>query len=378
MTPRVLMVDDEPRVLDALRRTLRSRYAVTTAGSGPEGLDLQREALAAGEPFPVIVSDMMMPGMNGAQFLAEARRVDPDLVAVVLSGHADLDSTIAAVNEAGIFTFLTKPCPPEALTRALDRALEQHRLVLSERELLHRTLHGSVDVLTELLSGINPRALNRTLRIRDLVTSMAPRLGLGADWELSLAAKLSQIGCATIPSDLLDRAYTGAELTGEEETLFRAHPATASALLERIPRLERVAAWVGAQSLGHADVPPPDSSVQQLVLCAATACVAGFEVTGSNTTALSVMRVRGTYPPEVAEALAKAISLLVAAGMYRRIRTEQLRPGMEVQEDVLTSTGMVLVRKGEQVTEALAVRLRNFARSVGIVEPIHVMDYRYQ
>jgi response regulator RpfG family c-di-GMP phosphodiesterase len=96
-------VDDEPRVLDGLRRSLHGSFDVVTATSGEDGLALQREALAGGDPFAVIVSDMRMPGMDGAEFLTAARAVDRDTVRMVLSGQADLAQTIAAVNHADLF-----------------------------------------------------------------------------------------------------------------------------------------------------------------------------------------------------------------------------------------------------------------------------------
>src|SRR5215211_3563188 len=103
MGDRVLMVDDEPRILDGMRRTLHGSYKILTAESGEAGLELQRQAIEAGDPFAVIVSDMRMPSMNGAQFLTAARAADADAVRLILSGQADLESTIAAVNDADLF-----------------------------------------------------------------------------------------------------------------------------------------------------------------------------------------------------------------------------------------------------------------------------------
>ena len=107
MPNRILLVDDEPRVLDGLRRALRGRYELDTAGSGAEGLAAVEAAVGEGAPFEVIVSDMMMPAMTGAEFLTKARGVLPDAVLMILSGQADLNSTIAAVNDANLFRFLT-------------------------------------------------------------------------------------------------------------------------------------------------------------------------------------------------------------------------------------------------------------------------------
>src|SRR4030042_1805929 len=96
----------------------------------------------SGKPYAVIVSDLKMPGMNGIKFLSKVREMAPDSVRVMLTGFAELQTAIDAVNEGNIFRFLTKPCPPDILSRALDMGIEQYRLITAERELLEQTLKG--------------------------------------------------------------------------------------------------------------------------------------------------------------------------------------------------------------------------------------------
>ena len=106
--PRVLFVDDEPAVLEALALNLRRTYDVVTATSGQAGL----EYLWAQSDFAVVVSDMRMPKMDGTTFLALARDAAPDAVRILLTGHTDIDAAVKVVNHGQIFRFLTKPCPP--------------------------------------------------------------------------------------------------------------------------------------------------------------------------------------------------------------------------------------------------------------------------
>jgi DNA-binding NtrC family response regulator len=93
MTERVLFVDDEPNVLEAIQRTLRKHVDLQTASSGAAGLRVLNET----GPFALVISDMRMPSMNGAQFLAKVREKSPDTVRMILSGQADLQATIDAV-----------------------------------------------------------------------------------------------------------------------------------------------------------------------------------------------------------------------------------------------------------------------------------------
>jgi DNA-binding NtrC family response regulator len=122
--PRILIVDDGELLLDALKRQLRSRFDVTTATGGKEGIRL----VTSQAPYAVVVSDLRMPEMDGVTLLYLIRQLAPDTVRVLLTGKADLEAATAAVNVGNIFRFLTKPCPTGMLLRALEAAVEQYRL----------------------------------------------------------------------------------------------------------------------------------------------------------------------------------------------------------------------------------------------------------
>ncbi|MDR3584123.1 MAG: response regulator, partial [Desulfosporosinus sp.] len=153
MNNKVLLVDDDLNVLQAYTRTLRGNFKVSTTDNGAEGLQILKKE----GPFAVIVTDYRMPKMNGIQFLAYAKELIPDTIRIMLSGQADLDVSIQAVNEGNVFRFLNKPCPTEQLIKVLDTAIEQYRLVMSERELLDKTLKGSVKLLLDISNAVNPQ-----------------------------------------------------------------------------------------------------------------------------------------------------------------------------------------------------------------------------
>ena len=152
--PKVLCVDDDRDLLDALTLILRRKFRVATATSGAEGLAKLRKA----GPFAVVLSDMRMPAMDGVGFLTRVRDSAPDTVRMVLTGNADVNVAIHAVNEGRIFRFLAKPCPPKQLLSAFEAALEQYRIVTAERLLLEETLRGSIKTLSHILAITNPPA----------------------------------------------------------------------------------------------------------------------------------------------------------------------------------------------------------------------------
>lgn len=143
--PKILFVDDEPALLSAMRRKLHGDYQVETAASGAEGLEILNQK----GPFMVVVSDMQMPAMNGAVFLRRARTSCPETVRILLTGHADLESAMNAVNHGYIFRLLTKPCDDETLRTALANAIEHYRMLVNDKTLLDEKLTQAADKLRE-------------------------------------------------------------------------------------------------------------------------------------------------------------------------------------------------------------------------------------
>jgi DNA-binding NtrC family response regulator len=132
MSRKVLFVDDEPNILEGVRRQLRKLVTLDTASNADEGM----QAVLQNGPYAVVISDMRMPYMNGTKFLSQVRAVHPDTVRMILSGQADVDSTIAAINDAQIFRFLTKPCSGDNLVSAVEAALQQFEQNQTVRALL--------------------------------------------------------------------------------------------------------------------------------------------------------------------------------------------------------------------------------------------------
>jgi hypothetical protein len=306
--------------------------------------------------------------------------VVPDAVLMILSGQADLSSTIKAVNSANLFRFLTKPCDPDDLSRALDGALRQHRLVLAERELLQQTVTGAVDVLTDVLSMASPGASRRTERVRSIVLVCAEALGLDDDWRLPVAAMLSHLGCIAVPGPVIDRLDAGQELDPTAQQMWDGHPQAGRGLLVRIPRLEQVAEWVGAQPTrqDQADAagPGPTDDVAACVLTAVAAFLVHQDRGDAPREITRRLEQTGRYPAAVLEAVLVAVDRTAPRGVLTEVKVTGLMSGMVIHQDVTTSTGMILVRAGERVTDVLISRLINFSRSVGVQEPIQVLVQR--
>ena len=155
MSNRVLIVDDDPNLLAGFRRRLRRQFELETASGGREGL----EAIRRGGPFSVVVSDYLMPEIDGVEFLARVREHAPETVRMMLTGSADLHAAIQAINQGHIYRFLTKPCGTEELVEALHAGIGEYRRTHKERKFNRRTrrwLNQAMEVQQSLLPNAGP------------------------------------------------------------------------------------------------------------------------------------------------------------------------------------------------------------------------------
>lgn len=370
MTKRVLFVDDDSRVLQAFERQLHKQFEIRTA-VGPE---LGLQAISASGPFAVVVSDLRMPGMNGIEFLTRVRQLAPDAVRVMLTGDADLSAAMSAVNEGKIFQFLTKPCPSDMLGRTLESAMEQHRLITAERELLESTVRGSIGVMSEILGLVNPQAFSRSQRIRRYVQHMAEKLNLKSQWQYELAAMLSQIGCVTVPPSILDKVYLQQPLTPAEEEIFASQGRVGHNLLVKIPRLESVALMVAQQRQPWNNRQEANESVRigAHLLKVASDFDEQMMRGGSVDAVVANMRGNRDYNPEFLEAL-QQVQVEEAKSEIRWVTLAQLKPRMIISAGVYSKTGLILLAKGQEVTDSAIARLNSFASLFGVLEPISVI-----
>lgn len=378
MNKRVLLVDDESRILQALERRLGREFEIHTAVGGDGGVSVLKER----GPFAVVVSDLRMPGMNGVEFLTRVKGLAPDTIRVLLTGQPDMESAIDGVNEGNIFRFLTKPCPAEVLEKALRAGVEQYRLVHAERELLENTLLGSISVLTEMLGIMHPAAFHRAFRLRRYVVHMSTGLRLEDLWQFESAALLSQIGCITLPIGILDQLGYAGTMSAAEQRMFVAHPAAAKNLLSRIHRLEPVARMIERQQWPFRSFDSEANSAKgQMDLGAQMLHVAlGFDQLlalgyDSWQAAETLRNQTGEYNPDLLRVL-ESFVLPEMDMAQRTVRLSDLRPAMVINADVRARSGLVLMAKGEPVTSAAIERLKACSSEIGIVEPIIVLAPR--
>jgi CheY-like chemotaxis protein len=358
--PRVLCVDDEARIVEGLVLHLRKDYEVHTALSGDEALKSLKQMGGAA----VVVSDMRMPGMDGATFLHHVLAVYPDTTRILLTGEPGRDAAVAAINTAQIFRYLTKPCPADQLRTAVDAGVMQHRLIRAEKTILKETLVGCIKALIDVLAITNPVAFGRAGRVKRLSMEFADSLGCLDYWQLDAAAMLSQIGYLSLPPTLVDKLYNGEILTPEEKTLAQGVPEVAMTLLENIPRLDPVIQilaalrWTDEQILRLGDgTVGLGTRILSLVLEYDVLLAQGH----SSAVAVQTLRRRTS---RFGEALIEKFAHHLGAGSgkaeARQLPLKTVQPGMIIMQDIRTQLGTLLVARGFEVSNTFLERSRSF------------------
>lgn len=383
MSGRILLVDDEPNVLSGYNRHLRKRFDLWTAAGGEAAID----SLSENGPFSVIVSDMRMPGMNGVELLAEFEKRAPETVRIMLTGNADQDTAANAINNGRIFRFLTKPCAPEDLARAVDEALEHHRLLTAEKELLQRTLGGAVKVLVDVLAIVDPASFGRATKLRDWMRKVAGEMKQRNAWSLDLAAMLAFLGYVTVPAEVIAKQRAGGELTEFEQSMLDKVPEVGRDLIANIPRLKPVADMVYLQRKGYdgSGFPAGDLAGDKIptgarILRVLVDLMDASKGRAPGPAAFAALDTNpAVYDPAVLHAARACLFQEAAANgaggaedvvLLRPVTG--LVPGHFLVSDIKTVSGQLVLAKGHVMSEALIAKIHNLGKVHKLAEPIKV------
>jgi CheY-like chemotaxis protein len=363
---RVLVVDDEPHILAATNRNLGRQFNLTCAGSGQEALQVMEN----NGPFSVVLSDMRMPGMTGLEFIKTARKRFSETVYLMLTGNADQQTAVDAINQGRIFRFLCKPCPPEVIADAVRAATVQFDLVTAERVLLKETLTGSVRLMVEALELSDPHLGALQSSVKQWVPLICKSVQVPVDWQLAVASSVCLIG-------LVADGRTGDSLTLTPEALGQAG-AISSKLVRNIPRMEGVGALLARQSEpgdmpGALTVQDRESreTINARVLRIAIDLAITQRQLGSRSRAVAQVTREAKHDARLIAALrglSQEAEQEDATDSIREIDASSVRMGMILVKDLLRTDGRCLLAGGQALSELAAASIRAQARA-GTISP---------
>jgi response regulator RpfG family c-di-GMP phosphodiesterase len=352
----VLLVDDEMNILNSHRRTLRNEFDFDIALSGVEALEL----ISSGKKYAVIVTDMQMPKMNGLELLQRVKVVSPNTVCMMLTGNSDQKTATNALNIGDIFRFINKPCDRETLISSIKAGIKQYKLIVAEKVLLNKTIKGVINVLTEVLSLVNPDATDNSVIIADYMDRLAKVMKLPDSWGFMPMVQLSQLGCVIFPRETIHNIESGQKISEEERQLFAQHPCLASDLIRQIPRMEKIADNIlyqekcyNGQGIPNDNVSGTDIPLGARMLKVVIDFTRFEKNEQSIEKALSRLEMqRQFYDPKILSALRTVLNLTVEVPKIV-VKLVDLKIGMIIDSSILTKRGQLVARKGQKVTETL-------------------------
>ncbi len=403
--PTLLFIDDEVNILASLKRLFRPLgYNILTAETSDEAF-----ALLEKENVDLVICDMRMPQMNGAEMLERIRLKWPDTVRILLTGYSDIASTIDAINRGEIYRYVSKPWDDNDMLLIVRDALE-HKRLLAEKQRLDALTRRQNDELKALNATLEDKVRQRTEELRDalehlkkdyfttiqvfanlmelrkgamaghsrrvaeLSCDIARRMGLPETEvaNLETAALLHNIGKIGLPDRLLDRPY--GELSHEERVQFDKHPLRAAAILMAVAPLTEAAQLIRHHREHYSEAGNAAPLGARILLVASDYVslqegLIEHDKLSPGEAIKAIIDVRGTrYDPAVIDALRE---LIAHEGPHAHVDTEfqltstQLREGMLLTRDIESSNGMLLLLKDSTLNTEHIRKIREFEEAAG-------------
>lgn len=423
----LLLVDDEANILASLRRLFRPLgYTILTAESGAAGLEILEN-----EPVDIIISDMRMPQMDGAQFLEQVAGRWPQTVRFILTGYADLNSTIDAINKGQIYGYFSKPWEDNEIRLAVQHALEQQRLRSERDHLLELTarqneelkelnaiLERRVEARTEELRQANmflelayeqlkesyfaaiPVFANlvelregsqggHSKRVAELAREIARVMEVDAELERDIyhAGLLHDIGKLGLPDTLIRTPC--ARLSTTQRKVVEKHPLTGQAILMGMEPLQAAGTIIRHHHETFDGKGYPARLVgAQIPLGARILAVANDydglrfgtlldeELSAMDAREFILQRAGRRYDPNVVEALTQVLEEREHGQEVvheLRLNPDELKEGMVLSRDLVSHDGILLLSKGYRLTNVLIGKLKSFAHDDKVPFIVHVL-----
>ena len=411
----LLFVDDEANILSSLKRLFRPHgYRIFTAEGGAQALEIMER-----ETVDLVVSDMRMPQMTGAQFLQQVNERWPDCIRILLTGYAEIADTIDAINKGHIYRYISKPWEDNDIVLSIQHALRQKLLekanqgleeltrkqneelrdlnanleqkVKARTEELRQTMgflevaHDklkkgfitSIRVFSNLIEMREGVMAGHSHRVAELSREIALQMGM-KDAEVQdvfLAALLHDVGKIGLPDYLLEKPYNS--MTGEERGDFMRHPAQGQMALMALEQLQEAAKLIRCHhehfnGQGYPDrlqglEIPPGARIIALANefdAAQIGTLLGKRLKPAEAILFIQEGSGGRYDPAVVEAFMRVMKAKNTAGATKELalHADQLKSGMVLSRDLMSNKGELLLSKEHVLNAGLIAQIKGYAK----------------
>ncbi len=424
----LLCLDDEPHILSSLRRLFRPLgYEIFVFEQGSEALKLLET-----RDIDVIVSDMRMPGMDGAEFLHQAAKLRPDSIRILLTGYTDMESAITAINEGKIYRYTQKPWNDQDMQLLVQQAMQYRRLVQEKKQLqqltqernrelkhLNETLETRVEMRTQeikqtadmleqaytdlkngytaaiqvfanLIEIRNSDGQNSSRQVAETAGTLAEQMGMNEQEceAVYFAGLLHDLGKLCLPDALTNKPYT--KLDEGERLQFHQHPLTAESALTALAPLSETARLIRCHcerfdSKGYPDNLGGDAiplgarilSVASDYQTLQQGKLIDEQLTAAQAREFIANNAGAIYDPQVVDELLQLLEQrekMQHIPQELKLNSDGLKAGMVLSRDLVNTHGLLILAKGFRITEHLAGRLRQLEQETTQALVIYVVD----
>jgi response regulator RpfG family c-di-GMP phosphodiesterase len=409
--PVLLFVDDEVNILSALKRLFRpAGYKMLTAESGSAGLEILKC-----EAVDLVISDMRMPGMTGAQFLTQVREKWPDVMRILLTGHSDIGATIEAINSGEIYRYIAKPWDDNEIVLIVRQALERKWLNQEKRRLealtqrqneelkvlnadledrvalrtqalsealekLKKNFVNSVRIFSELIELREGSMAGHSRRVAEHARRVARYLGLDESetQNLFFAGLLHDIGKIGLSDSLLKKPYSA--LTAEELAELYKHPAIGQTVLMGLDQLSEAARLIRWHHERFDGKGYPDGLNGTDIPLGARILAVVSDYDDLQNTSILVPKPLSTtaaqgflqqnrgirYDPQIVDEFLRILRADTTHSdqAERALKPNQLRSGMILTRNFESENGILLLSKDYILTERIIEQIHNYAELI--------------
>ncbi len=413
---KILVVDDEENILRAIRRLLMDEdLEVLTATSGEEALRI----LISDQDVGLIVSDQRMPGLTGVDFLEKARKIVPDTIRIVLTGYADVNAAIDAINRGGAYRYVAKPWKDDELVQIISEAAQRFSLVKENKRLsgimkrqneelqawnskleyfvqkqtkeiqknneelqslnkrLRKNFQNSILAFSGLIELRDSGVRNHSRTVAEVSSKVAASLGL-PDTEIetiTVASLLHDIGKIGIPDVLLQKDFD--DMSSEELEEYMLHPVRGQAAIDSIEDLREAGILIRHHHESYNGKGFPDKLRgdniplgSRIIAMADAVDKAIGKLYGDNAIQVALKSVKeglgGSFDPALYKAIKASVEEIYAKVLVKtdvvelELHPNNLKAGMVISRDVHSGTGLLLLSKGLQLNEKNVEAIRRY------------------
>lgn len=346
----VLFVDDDPNILRAIRRNLHGKFKICIAETIEDAIDKVNNFT-----FPVIVSDMKMPVMNGADFLILVKETQPQAIRILLTGESGLEEAIKAINESDIYKFLKKPCPTERLIETINSALRIYNAHHIEELIMEKSVKGFVLIISELMHIISPEIFKKSNDVSRIIKSPRTFFPIKDSWSVEVAALLMYLGSINCKIYSYDKIYNS-------ETMVKILNKSAN-LIFKVPKFEEVhnilyelaGYYEKKETIEELDC---DSKVLKLI-------IDYYHMVGHS-------NFKEQFLTMYSKNILNDIPNMLGKNKELEINADKLETNMTATENIITISGSILVNKGDEISENDMAILILFSSKNVLIEPFKV------